>query len=63
MHPYLTSQMANQHIKDMLNQATAAERARQGRRARQARGARRHLNALPAAGRPQPRPDVAIRPA
>lgn len=63
MHPYLTSQMANRHIKDMLNQATAAERARQGRRARQARGARRHVNALPAAARPQPRPDAAIRPA
>jgi hypothetical protein len=49
MHLYLTSQMANQHIGDMLNQATASERARQGRRARQARGARRRVNVLPAA--------------
>ena len=57
MHPYLMSQIASEHIEDMRKRATAA------RRARQARGARRGLHAPAAASRPQPCPDLTIRPA
>ena len=57
MHPYLMSQIASEHIQDMRKRATAA------RYARQARGARRGLHAPAAASRPQPCPDLTIRPA
>jgi hypothetical protein len=57
MYPDLISQIASEHIKDMRKRATAA------RRARQARGARRGPYAPAAASRPQPCPDLRIRPA
>ena len=57
MHPYLMSQLADEHIKDMRKQASAAQCARQARRARRA------LMRPRPASRQQPCPDLAIRPA
>lgn len=57
MHPYLMAQIANEHIKDMRHQASAAQRARDARRARRA------LMRPRPASRQQPCPDLTIRPA
>jgi hypothetical protein len=59
MHPYLTSQIANEHIEDMRKQATGARRARQERRARRAL----ICPQLSTTDRQQPCPDLTIRPA